>query len=82
MADRTMTLEPPDLKRSENGWRMSWPDTVAMLAVLCSLFWVLLAGLYLGFSPGDPDFIADDKDVRELQDFAPAAGPEPATPGN
>ena len=54
---------------------MRWPDAVALLAIVSVLCWLVIAGLFLGFDPGDPDNIATDKEFEELIEFAPAAGP-------
>lgn len=53
---------------------MRWPDAVALLAVASVVCWIVIAGVFLGVTI-DTSTVAEDEDLKELQDFAPAAGP-------
>jgi hypothetical protein len=53
--------------------RMTWPDAVALLAVASVVCWVAIASVFLGVS-FDTNTVADDRDLQEILEFAPAAG--------
>ena len=54
--------------------RMTWPVAVALLAVASVVCWLVIASVFLGVA-FDADTVADDRDLKELLEFAPAAGP-------
>lgn len=56
---------------------MTWPDAVALLTVFSVVCWILIASLFIGFDP-QGDMLANDKEIRDLIDFATAAGSEEA----
>ena len=75
--------EVSDRKGQSDGRRMTWPDAVALLAVASVICWIVIASLFIGFDPRG-GMMANDKEIRDLMDFAPAAGteePAPATGG-
>ncbi len=55
---------------------MTWPDAVALLAIMSVVCWIVIASLFIGFGSPDGDTIASDRDLREILEFAPAAGEE------
>ncbi len=54
---------------------MTWPDAVALLTVFSVVCWILIASLFIGFDP-QGDMLANDKEIRDLIDFATAGGSE------
>lgn len=66
-------------KLQGDGCRMRWPDAVALLTVFSVVCWILIASLFIGFDP-QGGMVANDKEIRDLMDFAPAAGPEEPPP--
>ena len=59
--------------------RMTWPDAVALLAIASVVCWIVIASVFLGVT-FDPNTVAEDRDIKDLLEFAPAAGPEPEAP--
>lgn len=72
-------LQVPSSKVQGEGRRMTWPDAVALLAVVSVICWIVIASLFIGFDP-QGGMMANDKEIRELMEFAPAAGSEEPPP--
>ena len=66
-------------KKRSDARRMTWPDAVALLAVVSVVCWIVIASLFIGFDP-QGGMMAHDKEIRELMEFAPAAGSEDPAP--
>lgn len=73
--------EHPDTVTESNAdsRRMTWPDAVALLAIASVVCWIVIASVFLGITL-DTNTVADERDIQDMLEFAPAAGPAEGQP--
>jgi hypothetical protein len=54
--------------------RMNPSRAFALITILCAGFWVMIGSVFSG-GMINADTVAEDRDLKELLEFAPAAGP-------
>ena len=53
---------------------MARPKVITLIAIASEILWLMIAGVYLEVR-GDGDTVADDRDLKNILDFTPVAGP-------